>query len=291
MHGSLTFDDYKILLSNHQIIGNSNIFDQIQPSSIDLTLSEECYEIRSSFLSTKKLLRDKLKEIIINKIDLSKKKIFKKNKTYIVRLNEKLNLQQNIRGQCNPKRSTGRLDIFCRTIVNYSNEYEKIPLNYTGEIFLEITSRSFDIEFQAGDSLNQMRLVYFENNYIEDELLIKINKRNTIIYDGKNNKIIPKVNNGLRVSVDLSSKNEISAYKAKKKTPILIFNKKNYHNKNEFWIPINTANNSIIIERNDFYILKSKEKIRIPANMAGEMIPYDTGIGDFRVHYAGFFDP
>ena len=291
MHGSLTFDDYKILLSNQQIIGSSNIFDQIQPSSIDLTLSEECYEIRSSFLSPKKLLRDKLKEIIINKIDLSKKKIFKKNKTYIVRLNEKLNLQQNIRGQCNPKSSTGRLDIFCRTIVNYSNEYEKIPLNYTGEIFLEITSRSFDIEFQAGDSLNQMRLVYFENNYIEDELLIKINKRNTIIYDGKNNKIIPKVNNGLRVSVDLSSKNEISAYKAKKKTPILIFNKKNYHNKNEFWIPINTANNSIIIERNDFYILKSKEKIRIPANMAGEMIPYDTGIGDFRVHYAGFFDP
>jgi len=291
MHGSLTFDDYKKLIFNKKITSNNSLVDLIQPSSIDLTLSDECYEIKSSFLSPKQLIRDKLSEIIINKIDLSSKKIFNKDKTYIVRLNEKLNLDNNIKGLCNPKSSTGRLDIFCRTLMNFSDEYEKIPLNYKGEMFLEITSRSFNIEFQAGDSLNQMRLAFIKNNFITDEELIKLNKTDFIIFDDSNNIINPKVENGLRVSVDLASKNKINAYKAKKKSPVLIFNNTYQHKKNEFWTPIETKKNSIIIERNNFYILKSKEKIRIPPNMAGEMIPYDTGIGDFRVHYAGFFDP
>ena len=291
MIGSLIFDDYKILLSNNKLQGNGNIHNQIQPSSIDLTLSEECYEIKSSFLSPKKRLRDKLTDMIINKIDLSKKNIFKKNTTYLVRLNERLNLDNNIKGFCNPKSSTGRLDIFCRTILDYSDEYEKIPMNYSGEIFLEITTQSFDIEFLAGDSLNQMRLVSLKNDYINDANLVKLYENQAIVFDENNNKITPYVNNGLKVSVDLSSKNLISAYKAKKKTPILIFNKSHYHKKSDFWIPIETNDNSLIIERDNFYILKSKEKIRIPSNMAGEMVPYDTGIGDFRVHYAGFFDP
>ena len=95
---------------------------------------------------------------------MNEKFIFKKNKTFIVRLNEKINLSNNIFGFCNPKSSTGRLDIFCRTILDYSDEYEKIPKNYSGEMFIEITSRSFDIEFQKGNSLNQMRLIF--NNHV-----------------------------------------------------------------------------------------------------------------------------
>jgi len=236
-------------------------------------------------------MKDKLLEFSLQKISLKEGSILKKNITYLIKLNEKLNLPKNIFGKCNPKSSTGRLDIFCRAILDYSDEYEKIPLNYSGEIFLEITSRSFDIEFHAGDSLNQMRLVFLNNDYIDDETLIKLNENQTIVFDENNNKIKPYVNNGLKVSVDLSSKNLISAYKAKKKTPVLIFSKIYNHKKNDFWVPIETKDSSLIIERNNFYILKSKEKIRIPPNMAGEMVPYDTGIGDFRVHYAGFFDP
>ena len=136
MKGSLTFDDYKKLISKKLIINNLNIYNQIQPSSIDLTLSEECYEIKSSFLSPKIKLREKLTNMIKRKIDLSKEKIFYKNITYLVRLNEKLNLKNNIKGLCNPKSSSGRLDIFCRTILDYSDEYEKIPVNYSCEIFL-----------------------------------------------------------------------------------------------------------------------------------------------------------
>jgi len=291
MNGSLTYNDYKNLILQNRIQGKFKNYKQVQPSSIDLTLGSECYEIKSSFLSQKKLIRDKLSDLIIKKIDLSQKKVFKKNKTYLVCLNEKLNLNKNIRGLCNPKSSTGRLDIFCRTIFNNTDEYEKVPINYKGEIFLEITSRSFNIEFKMGDSLNQMRLVFNNNNYISDEYLIKFHKKNTLVFNKKNSKIIPHIDNGLKLSVDLSSKNTVSAYSAKKNSPILIFRKKRFHKKSDFWIPIKTKNNTLVIKKDNFYILKSKEKIRIPSNMAGEMIPYDTGIGDFRVHYAGFFDP
>ena len=99
------------------------------------------------------------------------------------------------------------------------------------------------------------------------------------------------LSNGLKISVDLSSSNLINAYVAKSKTPILFYNKSKYHKINDFWIPVRCEDNRIIIKKNKFYILKSKEKIQIPKNMAGEMIPYDTSLGDFRAHYAGFFDP
>ena len=165
MYGSLVYQDYINLIDKNLIIAENIIKDQIQPSSIDLSLSEECYEIKHSFLSYNSKVRDKLKDLAIKKINLSKEFIFKKNKTYIVRLNESLNLENNIFGHCNPKSSTGRLDIFCRSLVDYAEEYEKIPKNYKGEIFLEITSSSFDVSFKKNNSLNQLRLINKNHNY------------------------------------------------------------------------------------------------------------------------------
>ena len=159
MNGSLVYQDYLNLIKNNFIITENVRNNQIQPSSMDLSLSEECYEIKYSFLSYNSKVRDKLKDLAIKKIDLNKEFIFRKNKIYIVKLNESLNLKKNIFGHCNPKSSTGRLDIFCRTLVDYAEEYEKIPKNYKGEIFLEITSRSFDVSFKKNNSLNQLRLV------------------------------------------------------------------------------------------------------------------------------------
>ena len=288
--GSLVFSDYFELLKNNNIVNKNYISSQIQPSSIDLTLSEECYEITASFLSPKCSIRNKLKDIIKKKINLNNRFIFKKNTTYLVKLNEKLNLTKDIFGKCNPKSSTGRLDIFCRTILDFSDEYEKIPLNYIGEIFLEITSRSFNIEFKKGDSLNQMRLIYYNHDYIDDESLQNFHKSDSIIFDQFGNKNIADISSGLKISVDLN-KNKTSAYIAKNNAPILKFNSFRNHKVIEFWDTIKTVEGSLIIKPGKFYILKSKQKIRIPKNMAGEMIPYDTAIGDFRAHYAGFFDP
>ncbi len=289
MIGSLVYDDYLKLYKNGNIISSDFNFKQIQPSSLDLSLSSECYEIKYSFLSPHCKVRDKLVDLIVNKIDLNKKFKFNIDKTYLVKLNEKLNLKDNIFGHCNPKSSTGRVDIFCRTVVDYADEYEKIPINYKGEIFLEITPRSFNIEFKKDDNLNQLRLVYKNHNYLNDKELLELNLNNKIIFDKEKNNY--KIENGIKVSVNLSSTNNIIAYYAKKNTPTLDFSKINYHKVKDYWQPVYKKNNSILIEKNKFYILRSKEKVRIPSNLAGEMVPYDTGIGDFRAHYAGFFDP
>ena len=287
MNGTLVYEDYLYLYNNNKIKNPSFKKTQIQPSSIDLSLSEECYEIKTSFLSPDNKVRDKLRKIYSKKISLKKPKIFKKNKTYIVRLNETLNLSNSITGHCNPKSSTGRLNIFCRTILDYCDEYEKIPNNYNGEMFLEITTRSFDVMISKGDKLNQMRLRKKFNYYLNDRDLKKINKKTPLIFTDKKNII----ENGLRVSVDLSNNDQICAYVAKQTSLNINFSKINFYEIKKFWKPLMPKNNCLIIEKNKFYILKSKEKICIPSNLAGEMIPYDTGIGDFRAHYAGFFDP
>ena len=289
--GSLTYEDYKSLINSKLILGLNKITLQIQPSSIDLTLSNECYEINSSFLSSLSSVRDKLKKIKSKEINLNKKFIFKKNKTYLVRLNERLNLSRNIFGLCNPKSSTGRLDIFCRTILNFSDGYEKIPKNYKGEMFLEITSRSFDIEFKSGDSLNQMRLFFNKHVFVSDTNLRLFHKKYFLTMNEDNEKIKPNIDKGLRLGVDLSRKNKINGYFAKNDAPLLCYNKIKYHKINDFWNEIKCEDEKIIIKKGEFYILKSKEKIQIPKNIAGEMVPYDTGLGDFRAHYAGFFDP
>ncbi len=290
MIGSLTHSDYVKLFKNKQIISRDFNINQIQPSSLDLSISEECYEIKYSFLSSNSTVRNNLENLIKKKINLNKKYIFEVNKTYLVKLNEKLNLKNNIFGNCNPKSTTGRLDIFCRIIVDYSDEYEKIPLNYKGEIFLEITSRSFNIEFKKGDRLTQLRLIYNKHRYLSDHELKKINAKDKIVFNHNSN-INKVIDNGLRVSVDLIRDNSIIAYCAKKNTPVLKFNKINMHKISDYWFSMSANKKHIVIKKNKFYILKSKEKIRIPNFLAGEMIPYDTGIGDFRAHYAGFFDP
>jgi len=254
---------------------------------MDLTLSNECYEHKYSFLCPKGKIRNKLETLSIKKYNLSHGLVFKKNHTYLVRLNEKLNLSSQIKGKCNPKSSTGRLDIFCRTILDNSNEYEKIPLKYSGEMFLEITCKSFNIKFHEGDTLNQMRLVYNKSIYLTDSNLIRINKTKKLCFSYKNTIF----ENGLKLTIDLSNDNKICAYKSKTNAPLVDFSKNKYHKHKNYWEPIKPLNKSLIIKKNNFYILKSKEKICIPPNLAGEMIPYDTGIGDFRVHYAGFFDP
>ena len=289
--GSLVYEDYYYLLKNYFINCKGFSNNQIQPSSVDLTLSEECYEISASFLSLNKTVKENISEYKLKKINLNNNYIFEKNKTYLVKLNESLNLPKNIFGLCNPKSSTGRLDIFCRTILNYSDEYEKIPKNYKGEMYIEITSRSFPIKFKKGDSLNQMRLVMNDRNKVSDYEIQTIHNKDFITLDENNTKVIPKLKKGLTLSVDLSSSNKINAYIAKNNTPTLTFSNVKQHYIKDFWNPVKVNNKKIIIKKNNFYILKSKEKIQIPKNMAGEMIPYDTSLGDFRAHYAGFFDP
>tara|TARA_Y100000741_G_scaffold360545_1_gene342951 strand:+ start:146 stop:1231 length:1086 start_codon:yes stop_codon:yes gene_type:complete len=289
--GTLNYKNYINLVENKLIKSPRLNINQIQPSSIDLTLSEECYEISASFLAHKNKVKDRLNQFVKKNISLENGFVLKKGTTYLIKLNEKLFLKNNLFGKCNPKSSTGRLDIFCRTILDNSDEYEKIPFGYNGDIYLEVTSRAFNIFVKKGESLNQMRLVNLKKNTLSDNQLLKYHKKDSLVYNKFNKAIDPIISTGIKIGIDLKSSNNICAYKAKKNAPLLYFNKVRHHEAKNFWEIVKTKNNMLTLLPGEFFILKSKQKIKIPNNMAGEMIPYDTGIGDFRAHYAGFFDP
>ena len=237
---------------------------QVQPASLDLTLSNKCYRIKASFIPNNIKISDVIKELSLTKIDLSKNTLLEKNCIYLCELNEKLNLPKNIMGKSNPKSTTGRLDIFTRVITERGKEYDLIDYAYKGKLYLEIIPQSFSIILKTGASLNQIR--FFQGTNIENKI------------------------KDINISVSIK-KNQISAYKAKKITSTIDLNKINFYHSNRYWEEIIPNKNYFIIERDEFYILRSKETIKIKNNQAAELMPFKDSFGNFRVHYAGFFDP
>ena len=237
---------------------------QIQPASLDLTLSNKCYRIKASFIPNNIKISKVIKELALTKIDISKKTLLEKNCIYLCELNEKLRLPKDIKGKSNPKSTTGRLDIFTRVITENGKEYDFVNYNYQGKLFLEIIPQSFSIILKKNISLNQIRFFQQSN---KDFKLKQID---------------------LSVSI---KRNQITAYKAKKITSAIDLNKINFYNSEKYWEKIIPQNNNFIIERDEFYILRSKERIKIKNDQAAELEPFKDSFGNFRVHYAGFFDP
>ena len=255
-----------IELINKRNIVSSKIINslQLQPASLDLTLSNKCYRIKASFIPNEKPISNIISELLLAKIDLKDEFLLEKNCIYLCELNEKLRLPKNIKGKANPKSTTGRLDIFTRIITEHGTEYDFIDYNYKGKLFLEIIPQSFSIKIKKNTSLNQIR---FYKKFDRD-----MQKKEQ------------------KISVHIK-KGTISAYKAKKITSSININKINYYHKEMYWEKIIPKEDYFIIEKDEFYILRSKEKIIIPNNTAAELEPFKDSFGNFRVHYAGFFDP
>ena len=253
------------LINKKNIVSSENINSlQLQPASLDLTLSNKCYRIKASFIPNEKPISNIISELLLAKIDLKDEFLLEKNCIYLCELNEKLRLPKNIKGKANPKSTTGRLDIFTRIITEHGTEYDFIDYNYKGKLFLEIIPQSFSIKIKKNTSLNQIR---FYKKFDRD-----MQKREQ------------------KISVHIK-KGTISAYKAKKITSSININKINYYHKEMYWEKIIPKEDYFIIEKDEFYILRSKEKIIIPNNTAAELEPFKDSFGNFRVHYAGFFDP
>ncbi len=253
------------LINKKQIHSNKPLLNyQIQPASIDLTLSDKCYRIKASFIPNNIKISKVIKELSLARIDLSENTLLEKNCIYLCELNEKLSLPNDIMGKSNPKSTTGRLDIFTRVITENGKEYDFVNYNYKGKLYLEIIPQSFSIIIKKNYSLNQMR--FFQGSNIE--------------YKTKQ----------INISVSIK-KNQISAYKAKKITSAIDLNKINFYKSDKYWEEISPDEDYFIIERDEFYILKSKEFIKIRNNQAAELEPFKDSFGNFRVHYAGFFDP
>ena len=226
-------------------------------------------------------------------ISLSSPAVLEKGCVYIVPLLEEVRLPKDVSGKANPKSTTGRLDVFTRLITDYGSEFERVPTGYRGKLYVEIVPRTFSVLVSQGAKLNQLRLVR-GNPESSDKEHRELDESEMLVFTGDDRRGSPLINDGLWISVDLEGRADagIIGYKAKRHAPLIDLAKINYYDPLEFWDPIcSQKTKQLILHPDDFYILVSKEKIRIPPNYAAAMVAYDASVGEFRIHYAGFFDP
>lgn len=278
--------------------------DQYQPNSLDLRLGETAWRVRCSFLPENETVRGKMESLVQYSFSIRDGAVLEPNCVYIIPLLEEIRLPdtgtghvssvERLTAKANPKSSTGRLDIFTRVITDYSHRFEEIAPGYTGNLYLEVVPKSFPVRVQTGQRLNQIR---FRHGFqlLSDEELLRIHAGDPLLFDDDGAPLpIDRVmvQNGLFLRVNLhGDPGEVVGYKARKHRDVIDLAKVNHYSVSEFWEPIVAdANDHLILEPEAFYIFASKERCRIPKHLAAEMIAYDTGSGELRTHYAGFFD-
>jgi dCTP deaminase len=276
---------------------------QFQAASLDLRLGPVAYQLRASFLPFRQSVQGRLaageageSDLVIERLSLESGATLQRGSVYLVPLLESLALPPGVRGRCNPKSTTGRLDIFTRVITDATPRFDEIESGYHGPLYVEISPQSFPIRVQVGLSLNQVRLVEGPSVLADAELAAQY-ARSPLLYDDDDRPVpIERVtfNDGLGMGVDLSGRatGGIIGYRAHPNPPAVDMARVGHYDPAEFWEPIKRpARDGYILEANRFYILVSKERIRVPPEFAAEMVVYDAGAGEIRTHYAGFFDP
>jgi dCTP deaminase len=285
--GVLPYQTIKKMIAINTIEADLRIQNsQVQPSSLDLRLGHKAWRLQASFLpGTNFTVADQLGELAMHEIDLSDGAILEKNCVYLVLLKEKVKLPHNVSAISNAKSSTGRLDLLTRLITDHGKEFDRIPSGYCGPLYAEICPRSFSVLVRSGTRLNQIR---FRRGkvIVNDEDLRTLNEREGLI--GRN----AIIDGGISFSVDLgSTANKVSGFKAKPNAPLIDLDKIDYYQISDFWDSIKAKSGYLILDPGAFYILMSKESVTVPPDYAAEMAPHLAMVGEFRVHYAGFFDP
>lgn len=277
--------------------------EQFQPASLDLRLGPLAYQLRASFLPFRETVRSRLgardladSDLVIDRLSLEAGATLQRGSVYLVELLESLELPPHVRGRSNPKSTTGRLDIFTRVITDETGRFDEIRAGYRGPLYLEVSPQSFPVRVHAGLSLNQLRLAVGQTSLPDAELL-RLYRETPLLYDDDARPLPPErvaFNDGLCMGIDLSGRmtGGVIGYRAHPNPPAVDLAKTGHYDPAEFWEPIKPpARDSYILEANRFYILVSKERIRVPPDFAAEMVVYDAGAGEIRTHYAGFFDP
>lgn len=237
----------------------------LQPASLDLRLGKRAHRIRASFLpGDGRTVTEGLEALSIHSVALESGAVLETGCLYLVELQETLDLPSDIAANANPKSSTGRLDVFARVIGNGSTRFDALPSGYSGPLWLEVAPRTFPILARRGDRLSQMRFRQGE----------------------------PGSGRKITVSVDLSSEaGSVVGYRARRHSGAIDLRGIGAHAPLDYWEPIRMTSEGLILDPDEFYILASRESVEIPRDQAAEMAPIDTEIGEFRAHYAGFFDP
>ena len=269
--------------------------DQIQPASLDLRLGAVAHRVRASFLPGREhTVTDGLRALTLHTLDLNNGAILERDCIYIVPLLEHVALRYRTSGSANPKSSTGRLNIFARVITDHGTEFDQIRSNYAGPLYAELSPRSFSVRVRKGSRLVQLR-VRRGRPTSSNAALRRLHEE--IGFD-----VVPPgfpiqrelIEGGLAVTVDMVGDRQSGfvGYKARRHAPVVDVDRYDHYDIEDFWDPVFTRHGQgIILDPADFYILASREPVAVPPDQAAEMLAYDTLVGEFRVHYAGFFDP
>ncbi|GGB98892.1 2'-deoxycytidine 5'-triphosphate deaminase [Marivita lacus] len=260
---------------------------QVQPASLDLRLGTVAYRVRASFLAGKgRRVEDRLDDFEMHRFSLEGGAVLEKGCVYLVPLMERLALPADISAVANAKSSTGRLDLLTRMITDEGTEFDRVSPGYTGPLYAEICPRSFSVLVRPGMRLNQIR---FRNgqSVLSDNALGALHAEQTLVTGGP-----AVISDGLGFSVDLKpEQGDLVGYRAKPHTGVIDLDKLGHYAPSEFWEELHSTTGQIILDPDAFYILVSREAVHIPPDYAAEMAPFLAMVGEFRVHYAGFFDP
>jgi dCTP deaminase len=236
--------------------------DQVQPASLDLRLAGRAWRVRASFLpGAQRRVLDRVADVAMHELDLTKSAVLEKGCVYIAELQERLALPPGVSGRANPKSSTGRVDVFVRLLTDRGAVFDDVAEGYDGPMYLEIAPQTFSVLVRAGTRLNQLRL-----------------KRG-----------VPPVLSTRSVGVDLTG--AIAGFRGRRHAGVIDLDHEDGHDPRDFWEPLETRRGALLLDPGEFYILASNEAVEIPVLQAAEMTPIDPSVGEFRVHYAGFFDP
>ncbi len=261
--------------------------DQIQPASLDLRLGPVAYRVRASFLPGPTLsVEERMEPLKLHALDLTSAAVLEPGRVYIAPLQESLALPSDLAAATNPKSSTGRLDIFTRVITDRAREFDTVAAGFRGPLDLALSPRPFPIVARAGSRRAQIR---FRRGAARlDDAALEALHAETPLVDG-----VPSIGNGVMLSIDLAgSGNGVIGYRAKRHTGLIDIDRRDAYDVLDYWDPIASRGRpELILDPDQFYILVSREAVHVPPDYAAEMVPFDPLVGEFRVHYAGFFDP
>ncbi|MEM8790756.1 MAG: 2'-deoxycytidine 5'-triphosphate deaminase [Pseudomonadota bacterium] len=287
--GVLASQHIEAMLSSGEIAFDTQpVGGQIQPASLDLRLGTRAWRVRASFLAGKgQTVATRLDTFAMHELDLSDGAVLERGCVYLVELEERLALPADISATANAKSSTGRLDLFTRLIADRTAEFDRIEAGYQGPLYAEISPRTFSVLVRPGIRLNQIRFTR-GRSILTDKELTTLNERDPLV----NREAL--IDGGLGFSVDLTPTGEfdIVGWRARQNCPLIDLSKIDHYPVDTFWEPVRPqAHGGVILDPGAFYILVSREAVSVPPGTAAEMVPYMAVAGEFRVHYAGFFDP
>jgi dCTP deaminase len=293
--GLLPSQEIRAMIRAREILAASAISEaQIQPASLDLRLGAVAYRVRASFLpGPQATVKERIEAFGMHRIDLSQGAVLERGCVYIAALQESLALRARVAAMANPKSSTGRLDVFTRLITDHSTVFDHVEAGYRGPLYAEISPRTFSVVVCEGVSLNQLR-IRRGSPAPSDAALRRLHEAHPLVAAAPDEAATPDIDEGIAVTVDLDGGAEGApvGWRARRHTELIDLGRIDHYPADDFWEPVRPdRHGTLILNPGDFYILASKEAVAVPPDHAAEMRPYDTRVGEFRVHYAGFFDP